>query len=422
MTKGVTILGATGSVGTTTLEVIAQYPDRFHIVALTARQNLDQLLAQCRIWQPQYAVVADTSLFPMLVERLATLSPTTKALAGLEALTEVAALPQNDIVVAAIVGAAGLMPTLTAVRAKKRILLANKEVLVMAGALFMQEVHRHGTELLPIDSEHNAIFQCLTIHEKHHAIAVNNHQVSRITLTASGGAGRDLSIQQLEHLTPTQACCHPNWRMGKKISVDSATLMNKGFELMEACWLFDMPAEKVEVLIHPQSIVHSLVEYQDGSMLAHLANPDMRLPIAYGLAWPHRLPSGVKRLSLLQCRHLEFKPVDAQRYPCLQLAYQAIRAGGTAPASLNAANEIAVQAFLSGVICFTDIARLNQGVLENVPIHPASNLQAIWAADNFARETARRFLKKFQKLSAVKQIRIPISTQSYHHGRYHAHV
>lgn len=400
--KSLTILGATGSIGVNTLDVISKYPTRFRVVALTAHYNIDLLFQQCLRFKPAYAVVSSENLSESLQQRLCAESLKTKVLFGKEALAFVASLDEVDTVMAAIVGAAGLLPTLAAVQAKKQVLLANKEALVMAGSLFIAEAQRAQTTLIPVDSEHNAIFQCLQ-----GQIAPGNvcKSLEKIILTASGGALRHKPLEQLPDSTPTQACQHPNWRMGRKVSVDSATLMNKGFEVIEAYFLFGLASEQIEVVLHPQSIVHSLVEYVDGSILAQLGNPDMRIPISYALAFPERIDNSAARLNLLKVARLDFLKIDEKRYPCLNLAYQALRIGGTATTILNAANEIAVQAFLDGKIYFTDIAKLNQAVLEKIHSRPVSNLNIILEDDNLAREIAKEMILKHYSARQTKRMR-----------------
>jgi 1-deoxy-D-xylulose-5-phosphate reductoisomerase len=380
---GITVLGSTGTIGVNTLDVVARHPDRYKIIALTANRNVAGLLEQCKQWQPEFAVVADADFGEALQRGLADAGLSTEAQAGSQALANVSELAQTDYVMAGIVGAAGLLPSLAAARAGKRVLLANKESLVMSGQLFMDAVHDHGAQLLPIDSEHNALFQCMPADAEKGLAAVG---VSKILLTASGGPFRTFSHEALAEVTPEQACAHPNWVMGRKISVDSATMMNKGLEIIEACWLFDTSQDNVEVVIHPQSVVHSLVEYVDGSVLAQLGNPDMRTPIAHSLAWPERIDSGVGRLSLTEIARLDFEPPDTDRFPCLQLARDALSAGGTSTAILNAANEIAVAAFLERRIGFTDIPRLNEAALEEVPSHDATSLQVILSDDQATRD------------------------------------
>lgn len=383
--KNISVLGSTGSIGVSTLDVIARNPDRFKVIALTAQKNIDLLFQQCTQFHPQYAVLQSEIAAAELRTRLQSTFHDVEVLSGDEALEQVAGLSDVNIVMAAIVGAAGLLPTLAAVRAGKRVLLANKEALVMAGSLFIEEVQRHGAELLPIDSEHNAIFQCLP-HD--FEIGKKYSGIKKITLTASGGAFRDFPLSQLNDVTPAQACTHPNWNMGRKITVDCATMMNKGLEVIEAHWLFGSATEQIQVVLHPQSTVHSLVEYIDGSMLAQLGNPDMKTPIAHALAWPKRIQSGVESLDLLALSRLDFLPLDLIRFPCLNLAYQTLAAGGTASTILNAANEVAVQAFLDGLIRFTDIANICAKVLDEIASVPAANIEAILVADKTARQAA----------------------------------
>ena len=386
---GVTVLGATGSIGASTLDVIARNPEVYRVVALTGNQQVQLLLEQCLRFRPEFAVCAGEDAARQLAAQLKGAGSETRVLSGMEGLEEVAALPQVDQVMAAIVGAAGLYPALAAVRAGKRVLLANKESLVLSGQIFIDEVRRHNAELLPIDSEHNAIFQCLPAD---FANGLDEVGVRRILLTASGGPFRHASLEELARVTPAQACAHPNWNMGRKISVDSATMMNKGLELIEACWLFDTTPERIQVVIHPQSVIHSLVEYIDGSVLAQLGNPDMRTPIAHAMAWPQRMASGVGSLDLFEIARLDFAEPDFGRFPCLRLAYEAMRAGGTAPAILNAANEVAVQAFLDERLPFTAIAAVIEKTLEMTERHEAKNLDLIMADDRIARETARRLV------------------------------
>ena len=383
--KAVSILGATGSVGINTLDVLSRHRDRFRVVALTAHADVGGLFSQCMKHQPRYAVMVDDTAAQQLRERLGQQGFKTQVLSGARALEEVAELPENDCVMAAIVGAAGLLPTLAAVRTGKRVLLANKESLVMAGALFMDAVRVHGAELIPIDSEHNAIFQCLPPRSRRGNWSA---EVRRILLTASGGPFRGWSREKLRTVTPTQACAHPKWAMGRKVSVDSATLMNKGLEVIEAHWLFDAPPECIEVVVHPQSIVHSLVEYTDGSVLAQLSNPDMRTPIACGLAWPERMEAGVSTLDLFNIGHLDFESPDMEAFPCLSVAIQAARAGGSAPVVLNAANEVAVQTFLAERLPFTAIAQVVQHTLEQIPSTSLNSIEAVLECDQHARVIA----------------------------------
>ena len=383
-----TILGATGSIGVSTLDVVARHPELFEVVALTGHRRLDVLETQCRRHRPRYAVVGDAVGAKVLASALAGIG--TEVLAGPAALKEVAALDEADTVMAAIVGAAGLSPTLAAVRAGKKVLLANKEALVMAGALFMAEVSRRGTPLLPIDSEHNAVFQSLPRGFDGNLATCG---VRKVLLTASGGPFRTTPIEALAHVTPAQACAHPNWVMGRKISVDSATMMNKGLEVIEARWLFNAMPDQIEVVIHPESVIHSLVQYIDGSVLAQLGNPDMRTPIAHALAYPERIEAGVPPLDLFEIGRLNFERPDLRRFPCLSLAFQALRAGGNAPAVLNAANEVAVQAFREGQLVYPDIARVLAASLDEVPGATAETLEAVMAADGAGRAAARRALR-----------------------------
>ncbi len=388
MPARVTVLGATGSIGLSTLDVLARHAERYEVFALTAFSRVDELAGLCRRHRPRLAVVADARAAASLQQRLRDAGLNTEVFYGEQALCEVASAAEVDVVMAAIVGAAGLRPTLAAVQAGKRVLLANKEALVMSGALFMQAVRRHAATLLPIDSEHNAIFQCLP----ERTGSLEQLGVRRILLTASGGPFREFTLEQMASVTPAQACAHPNWSMGQKISVDSASMMNKGLELIEACWLFDVPPARVEVVVHPQSVIHSMVDYLDGSVLAQLGNPDMRTPIAHALAWPERIDAGVSALDLFRIARLDFQAPDEQRFPCLRLARQAAEQGGTAPALLNAANEVAVAAFLAGRIGFTAIAALIEEVLQREPVAAADDLQQVFAADARARELADAWL------------------------------
>jgi len=383
--KTITILGSTGSIGLSTLNVVNRHVDQYRVFALTANSQVDRLYDQCLQHKPRYAVMADANAAEQLSERLQSAANDTQVLSGIEGLKEVAAHPDCDYVMAAIVGAAGLLPTLAAVQAGKRVLLANKEALVMSGQLFMDEVAKHGAELLPIDSEHNAVFQCMP-DRFNGELAVNG--VRKVLLTASGGPFRTTPISELATVTPAQAVAHPNWEMGKKISVDSATMMNKGLEVIEACWLFNANPDQVQVVMHPQSVIHSMVEYADGSILAQLGRPDMRTPIAHALAWPARINSGVESLDLFAVAQLNFEAPDLQRFPCLRLAYEAIKTGGTMSAILNAANEVAVDAFLSGTIAFTNIPRVIETVMQQLEHHPADSLDVILADDAAARSMA----------------------------------
>jgi len=383
--KRVTILGATGSIGRSTLDIIALHPDLYALYALTANNNHCKMQELCRRFEPAFVVMRDADSAERLAEAIADLP--TEVLAGEAGLAQVAEADKVDVVVAAIVGAVGLIPTLAAVRAGKRILLANKEALVMAGALFMNEVKQYSAELLPVDSEHNAIFQCLPAGSIGKDVVEQG--VRKIILTGSGGPFRDFDIADLEDVTPQQACAHPNWDMGPKISVDSATMMNKGLEMIEACWMFAVDHEDIEILLHRQSIVHSMVAYTDGSVIAQMGNPDMRAPIANVLAWPERIESGVEPLNLLQVSQLDFTLADEARYPCLALAREAWRQGGTSMAVLNAGNEVAVEYFLNRRIKFTDISRLISKVMQKTTTGAADSLETILRADFDARSLAR---------------------------------
>lgn len=387
----ITVLGATGSIGLSTLDVIARHPERYQVFALSGYSRLGELLALCVRHAPVFAVVPCEAAAQQLQAELRAAGSRTEVLVGEQGLCQVAADPQVDAVMAAIVGAAGLRPTLAAVQAGKKVLLANKEALVMSGALFMQEVQRSGAVLLPIDSEHNAIFQCLP---GDYARGLAQVGVRRILLTASGGPFRETPQAELEHVTPEQACAHPNWSMGRKISVDSASMMNKGLELIEACWLFDAKPAQVEVVVHPQSVIHSLVDYVDGSVLAQLGNPDMRTPIASALAWPERIDSGVAPLDLFAVARLDFQAPDEQRFPCLRLAREAADAGRSAPAMLNAANEVAVEAFLQRRIRFPQIPSIIEHVLNQEAVVAVPTLEAVFAADQRARSLAGHWLDR----------------------------
>ena len=387
----ITVLGATGSIGLSTLDVIARHPERYRVFALSGFTRLTELLALCIRHVPQFAVVPEVAAARGLQDDLRAAGLPTRVLVGEEGLCQVASAPEVDAVMAAIVGAAGLRPTLAAVEAGKKILLANKEALVMSGALFMQAVRKSGSVLLPIDSEHNAIFQCMP---QDFARGLSNVGVRRILLTASGGPFRQTPMSELAHVSPDQACAHPNWSMGRKISVDSASMMNKGLELIEACWLFDARPSQVEVVIHPQSVIHSLVDYVDGSVLAQLGNPDMRTPIANALAWPERIDSGVAPLDLFAIARLDFEAPDEQRFPCLRLARQAAEAGDSAPAMLNAANEVAVAAFLDGRVRYLEIASIIDEVLNLEPVVALGDLEAVFTADAKARVLAEQWLKR----------------------------
>ncbi|WLI91453.1 1-deoxy-D-xylulose-5-phosphate reductoisomerase [Massilia sp. R2A-15] len=380
----ITILGATGSIGVSTLDVLARHPDKYKVHALTAHSKVEELAAQCAQFRPRRAVVGSAEAASQLASLLRAKDIRCDVSYGEAALCEVAA--EADTVMAAIVGAAGLAPALAAARAGKKILLANKEALVMSGQLFMDAVHQNGAILLPIDSEHNAIFQSLP---QSYARSPEGAGVAKIVLTASGGPFLSRAVETLEDVTPEQACKHPNWSMGRKISVDSATMMNKGLEVIEAHWLFGAPASQIDVVIHPQSVIHSMVSYVDGSVLAQLGNPDMRTPIAHALAFPERIESGVGQLDLTTIGTLQFEKPDFARFPCLALAFEALVAGGTSPALLNAANEVAVEAFLDRRIGFRDIDRVIARVMHENEHGAASSIEAVMAQDALARAAAR---------------------------------
>jgi 1-deoxy-D-xylulose-5-phosphate reductoisomerase len=383
--KNITILGSTGSIGVNTLDVIARHPDRFQVFALSAASRIEELAIQCRQFRPRFAAVPDPQNAAILATRMSALNVATEVVSGDGALAMIASHADTHLVMAAIVGAAGLPSSLAAARAGKIVLLANKEALVMAGGIFMDTVRESGATLLPIDSEHNAIFQSLP---KNFNAGLSRVGVRKVILTASGGPFRTRSVADLAGVTPDQACAHPNWAMGRKISVDSATMMNKGLEIIEARWLFDATPEQIEVVIHPQSIVHSMVEYFDGSVLAQMGNPDMRTPIAYALGYPERIAAGVSPLDLAKAGKLEFERLDLERFPCVRLAYAALRRGGTAPAVLNAANEKAVDAFLNGQLAFLDIPRVIEDVLSAARIVEATTLTDVLFADTGARISA----------------------------------
>ena len=392
--QNVSILGSTGSIGLNTLRVIADHPQRYRVFALTAHASVDALFQQCLQFRPRFAVLGEEGAARQLRQRLLPEGLPTEVLSGPEGLELAAAAPDVDIVMAAIVGGAGLLPSLAAARAGKKVLLANKEALVMAGPLFMAAVQASGALLLPIDSEHNAIFQCLPVGEAarfdHRDTAAG---FEKVVLTASGGPFLHAKPEALREVTPEQACRHPNWKMGPKISVDSATLLNKSLELIEACYLFDLPERRIDIVIHPQSIVHSLVYYRDGSVLAQMGNPDMRTPIAYGLAWPQRIASGVAPLDLVSAGPLEFLAPDETRFPCLRLGREAARRQGTAPVVLNAANEVAVQAFLAGRLGFTAIPAIIEEALNRQPAVPAASLEAVLEEDARARQLAENLVQ-----------------------------
>ncbi len=390
--KGICILGATGSIGVSTLDVVGRHPDLYKVVALTANTNIADLYQQCLQHHPAYVVVVNAAKAEEFKAQLVN-SPIADitVLTGSDALTEVATLDAVDSVMAAIVGAAGLLPSLAAAKAGKTVLLANKEALVMSGDLFMQAVTDSGAELLPIDSEHNAIFQCMPAGYK---TGDANKQVRRILLTASGGPFRQMPLELLPNVTPAQAVAHPNWDMGKKISVDSATMMNKGLEMIEACLLFNMEPEQIQIVIHPQSVIHSMVDYVDGTVLAQMGNPDMRIPIAHSLAWPERFDSGAEPLNIFKVARMDFEEPNFERFPCLRLAYQAIHAGGIMPTVLNAANEIAVEAFLNEQVRFTDIPVIIEKCMDTFTVKPADTLEIILDIDNQARQIAQQLVNQ----------------------------
>ncbi|MDH3342859.1 MAG: 1-deoxy-D-xylulose-5-phosphate reductoisomerase [Gammaproteobacteria bacterium] len=386
MSRVITILGSTGSIGKSTLDVLSRHRENYQVRALTANTDVETMQQQCQQWSPQFAVMCNENAAQQLAELLRKQGSDTQVLSGVKGLCQVAALEEVDTVVAGIVGAAGLLPSLAAAEAGKRILLANKEALVMSGQLFMDAVAKNQAELLPVDSEHNAIFQCLPSAQMR---AANDSGINKILLTASGGPFRTFSKDQLELVTPQQAITHPNWEMGPKISVDSATMMNKGLEVIEAHWLFSVAVDDIEVIVHPQSVIHSMVSYADGSVLAQLGNPDMRTPIAHALAFPDRIASGVEPLDIFEVAKLEFEKPDFQRFPCLKLCYEAIRMGGSASIVLNAANEMAVSAFLDNKIAYTDISGLIEHALENVSIdEDVTSIENILAVDAQARNIA----------------------------------
>ena len=391
--RQITVLGSTGSIGESTLDVIARHPDRFQAFALTANHSVEKMLAQCQRFQPRFAVMLDTASAGQLADAIKAAGIRTEVLAGIESLEKVASLPEVDAVMAAIVGAAGIRPTFAAARTGKLVLLANKETLVMAGRIFMDLVKQHNATLLPIDSEHNAIYQSLP-HHFNGNLAVAG--ISRILLTASGGPFRRAPLESLASVTPEQDCAHPNWDMGQKISVDSATMMNKGLEVIEAHWLFEAPPEKIQVVIHPQSVIHSMVAYVDGSVIAQLGNPDMRTPIAHAMGFPERIESGVSALDMFKVAHLDFEEPDFKKFPCLELAYQALAAGGNMPAVLNAANEIAVESFLKRRMPFTAIPVMIAHAMKTVRQEEISTLDDVLKTDTLARDAARNWLANLQ--------------------------
>ncbi|VAW67272.1 1-deoxy-D-xylulose 5-phosphate reductoisomerase [hydrothermal vent metagenome] len=391
--QGVCVLGSTGTIGVNTLDVISRASERYTVIALTANRSDERLYQQCIEFSPQYAVLLDEAAAQRLQQKLVAAGSATEVLCGVESLEWVAGLAQVDQVMAAIVGAAGLLPALAAARAGKRILLANKEALVMSGDLFLQEVRQHNATLLPIDSEHNAIFQCMPeAYEK----GLAQVGVNKILLTASGGPFRMRALDSFHDITPQQAVAHPNWVMGQKISVDSATMMNKGLEVIEACWLFNCTADMVEVVIHPQSVIHSMVSYTDGSVLAQLGNPDMRTPIAHAMAWPERMACGVEPLNIFEVAKLEFEKPDFSRFPCLGLAFESLAEGGTATTILNAANEIAVDAFLSKKLSFMNISKVIEKTLQSIRSVNADSLNTILQVDSQAREQALEWVNELE--------------------------
>lgn len=391
MTQAITVLGATGSIGKSTLDVISRHPDLYRVFALTANTQVNLMVQLCLKHQPQYAVMADDASAQSLHKALQGHNTHIQVLSGVDSLCEVSSHDDVDQVMAAIVGAAGLLPTLAAAKSGKRVLLANKEALVMSGEIFMRTIADNGAELLPIDSEHNAIFQSLPAgFDQNPGL---RKQIRKILLTASGGPFRGWTEQQLEAVTPAQAVKHPNWSMGQKISVDSASLMNKGLELIEACWLFDVQPNQIEVVVHPESVIHSMVQYVDGSVISQMGNPDMRTPIAYGMAWPERIDSGVASLDFFDIAQLNFEAPDRAVFPALDLCSQAFETGGTAPAILNAANEIAVEGFLREQISFLSISNLIDDALNHCDISSANSLEAILAADNAARRFVQERIK-----------------------------
>ena len=390
--KGLCILGATGSIGVSTLDVAARHNHLYKVIALTANKNIDLLFEQCLVHHPEYVVVVNEINAHAFSEKIKdTEISDIKVLSGAESLEYVATLQNVDSVMAAIVGAAGLLPSLAAAKAGKIILLANKEALVMSGDIFMNAVAEAGAQLLPIDSEHNAIFQCMPAG---YQSGMQAKEARRILLTASGGPFRQMPLDQLVNVTPAQAVAHPNWDMGKKISVDSATMMNKGLEMIEACILFAMNPDQIQVVIHPQSIIHSMVDYVDGTVLAQMGNPDMRVPIAYSMAWPERFESGVEPLNIFDVCRMDFEAPNLERFPCLRLAYKAIDLGGIIPTVLNAANEIAVEAFLNEQIRFTDIPLIIEGTMDKFTVSPASSIEIILETDQSAREVANQLISE----------------------------
>ena len=392
----ISILGATGSIGKSTIDVISRHPELFSVFALTANSNIELLLQQSLLCSPEFVVIADLKQFNRAKKLFSEHQLKCEVLAGHEALQQVASAAEVDVVMAAIVGAAGLLPTLAAVKAGKKVLLANKESLVMSGALFIQEANQHSAQILPIDSEHNAIFQCLPTDYQYGDLSSSG--ISKILLTGSGGPFLNTPLNELHHVTPDQACAHPNWDMGRKISVDSATMMNKGLEFIEARWLFGLEASDIEVVLHPQSIIHSMVQYLDGSVLAQMGNPDMRTPIAHALAFPERIESGVSPLDFRQLADFSFTEPEVERYPNLVLAMQASNAGQYATTTLNAANEVAVEAFLQGQIGFMQIAQVNDECLQQTSAHSLDSIEAVLESDKSARRLSTSIMDKLSRL------------------------
>lgn len=390
--QNITILGATGSIGLSTLDVVASHPDKFHIVALTAHSNVDKLITLARVHHPDYLVIADDSRYLELQQKAKQSGLTCQLLSGSQGLCQVTQLERVDSVMAAIVGAAGLLPTLAAVRAGKKVMLANKEALVMCGDIFIQEVNASGAQLLPIDSEHNAIFQCLPHAYQYGKLAESG--ITKILLTGSGGPFLNRPLDSFSAITPAQACAHPNWDMGRKISVDSATMMNKGLEFIEAKWLFGLNCDDIQIVLHPQSIIHSMVQYADGSVLAQMGNPDMRTPIAHCLAYPNRIDAGVKPLDFTNLLDFSFQVADFERYPCLRTAIAACEAGQYATTTLNAANEMTVAAFLAGQIDFNQIAIINQTLVEQIDSRKLTSIEDVIDLDKQVRQLASQHLHK----------------------------
>lgn len=395
--RKLTLLGATGSIGSSTLRVVEKNPHLYEIFALTANTNVNKMVTLCQTWQPKFAAMAEPKKATQLRIALKEYGCKTEVLSGLDGICALACHPDADTVMAAIVGGAGLAPTLAAAKAGKRVLLANKEALVMSGQLFINAVHQHGAQLLPVDSEHNAIFQCLpqSIQSTLGRCDLKEHGISSILLTGSGGPFRYTSIDELSNVTPAQAINHPNWSMGPKISVDSATMMNKGLEYIEAKWLFNATRSQLDVIIHPQSVIHSMVQYRDGSVLAQMGCPDMCIPIAHAMAYPSRIESSAMPLNFNQLSELTFIEPDFSRYPCLKLAIEACYEGQSATTSLNAANEIAVDAFLKGQIDFVQIAQLNDAVLQQVALSEISCIESLFECDFYARSCAKDWLLRF---------------------------